>query len=186
MGAEILPFTACLDNQGAFRDYKGHVEKLEVDAKGEVLIIGQGMFFLPEIAVIEPAISKGRVRGITLIGENPLLLNPGLSVYKKNYHVPLQANGISFGGFFDSNPFINFDTIIYFGRAGNQHIEDLLRELATHLNSSGNAYLTINSLQDSPAIPAISECQLKIIPEIPSNPNYSIIPNYYGIVLHKT
>jgi len=182
MSAEILPVTSYLDKKGIFKGYKKHIEKLGVKARGEVLIIGPGQ---QEVAVIESAISKGEVGGITLIGENPTFLEPVLTICRQNYRVPIVANALSFGTFFDVNPSRTFDTILYFGRPGNQHLEDLLKELATRLNSSGTAYLTING-QCPSFTPIIPESQLKIIRRIPPNPNYDTIPEYYGVVLHKT
>ena len=181
MGAETLPVRMYLDQRGLFSPYQRHVEMLNVTAKGKVLIIGPG---LEEIAIIEPAISNGDVEEMILVGENPLFLESALAVYRANYHIPMQVLGLSFGAFFDANPSETFDTITYFGRCGNQHLEELLGELATRLNPLGKAYLTING-QPPFLISGAPRYQLTVVPDIPPNSNYDILPDYYGVVLQR-
>jgi len=178
-----LPVTAYLTSWGIFERYQEHVKKLEVTARGDVLIIGPG---LQEIGLIEPAISRGDVRSLTLIGENPISLEPILTICRENHPIPLEASSLSLGMFFDFNPSKTFDTIMYLGRPKSLHFEELLRELATHLNPMGGAYLTMNYFPDLPPVPTIPGCQLEILPEMPPNPNYDDLGRYLGVVLHKT
>ena len=57
--------------------------------------------------------------------------------------------------------------------------------LAKQLKPGGHLYVTINAFEPPNPVPQIDDATIEIIPNIPPNADYDLIPNYYGVVIEK-
>jgi hypothetical protein len=185
---EALPITSvvesiCDSSCGAFslEDFREHVAPLKIEAKGEVLIIGPGLF-AEEFALIEPQIAAGLVERVVMIDTNrtfaqTVIERAGecgteINIYPKSVY-----------SFFDSNKTAEFDTIIFIGTI-SRNLFEKIDELPTYLRSGGRLYLTVNGRLPR-ELPELEGCRVEVIPDIPPNPNYDWVPNYFGVVVKK-
>ena len=137
-------------NNRSFSAFQEHVEELEIKARGNVLIIGAGVW-LEELAIIEEDITNAQVTNVDMIGNPALFASQILKAYNQNYSVPLHISGLSYGQWLDARPDHRYDTIIYIG-SPLKHPDKACDYLADHLSPSGNLYITDNSFR-VPEIP---------------------------------
>lgn len=172
-----------LGDESHLSRYKKHLEPLGIKAKGDVLIIGAGPL-MEEIGVIEQEIANGGIRGIYLVGGDCFATLEMLqSLWPSNYP-KISRSGLSYQQFFESKPDLSFDTIMFIGAPLLQTAKTL-SNLASRLNHGGRLYATVNYRNSLPASLKIPNCDTHVIFEIPTNPNYDWIPNYYGVVVSK-
>lgn len=179
LGEEVLRIT-----DGLFDRYRKHVETLDIEARGNVLIVGPGMF-LEEVAVIEPEIVKGNIDSMTLIRVSSPFLQAMYELCEplRDYPIEVPVASFSYGHYFDRNPLAKFDTILRIGKPGLEYEE--LQSMVGKLNPSGKLYMTVNALPpDEPFV--VEGCDIDVIPDIVSNPNYDYSPGYFGIVVTKS
>jgi len=166
-----------------FNKYRKHAEPLQLQAQGQVLIIGPGEFF-EELALIEKDIANNRVKNIKIIGTNGINAFQVMQQFHDSYKIPIDVSGSSYGQMFDNKPELIFDTILFLGTPLS-HAQDTLNYLAGHLNVGGKAYFTVNAFKSPEPPPEVKDCSIKIIDNIPTNPNYNWVPYYYGVVIEK-
>lgn len=173
-----------LGDESHLSKYRKHLEPLGIKAKGDVLIIGAGPL-MEEIGVIEQDMANGDVRGIHLVGGDCFATLEMLQcLWPSNYPKISRFEPSSYQQFFQSKPDLSFDTIMFIGILLFQPAKTL-SDLATRLNRGGRLYATVNYRNSLPASLEIPNCDVRIIPKIPTHPNYDIIPNYYGVVVNK-
>jgi len=166
-----------------FERYRSHAEPLQLKARGNVLIIGPGEFF-EELALIEQYITNNQVQNIKIIGTNGMNADLVMEQFHNHYKIPIEVSGSSYGYVFDTKPELTFDTIIYLGTPLSEP-QDTFNYLAEHLNIGGKAYFTVNAFQLPEPTPEVKNCSIKIIDNIPTNPNYHMVDFYYGVVIEK-
>ena len=188
MVKERLPITevvegVCDHSFGVFSldRFREHIKPLNIEAKGDVLIIGPGEL-MEEVALIEPEIAAGQVSSVTMIGSNPVLFGRVIETAGR-YNTRFERDGISWGQHFDANKNLLYDVIIYIGTI-SPHLQEKLKEFSAHLRPKGRLYLTVNGLPPH-ELPELNHCRVKVIPNIPTNPNYDLIPVYFGVVVEK-
>ena len=166
-----------------FKEYRRHIEPLDLKAKGDVLIIGPSPFG-EELIAIEPAIAEGQVKSLTLLGAADMYYG----AFKTSYDTPITVSGTSYGAFFDGatregQPQQKFDTILDLGTFLNHPVETI-KDLAEQLAPLGCLFMTVNGRLPRQTL-EITDCQVRIIPNIPLNPNYPYPPGYYGVAVEK-
>ena len=185
---ENLPITrvvesVCRQSCGSFslNRFREHVAPLEIQAKGDVLIIGAGEL-MEEVAIIEPEIAAGSVKSVTLIGSRPVLANRAIEA-ARDYDANLAIEPISYGMYFNDDNSPTFDTMIFVGTVSS-HLPEKLEYLSAPLRPAGRLYLTVNG-RSPLSLDELPGCRARVINNIPSNPNYDIIPDYFGVVVEK-
>jgi len=166
-----------------FNSYRSHAEPLELQARGSVLIIGPGEFF-EELALIEQDIADNKVKHIKIIGTNGMNAELVIEQFNNNYQLPIDVSGDSYGGLFDDQPQLTFDTIIFLGAPLSQ-AQKTFDCLAEHLTVGGKAYFTVNAIQLPESTPEVENCRMKIIEQVPRHPFYNWYGFYYGAVIEK-
>lgn len=160
--------------------FREHVAPLKINARGNILIVGPGEM-MEELAIIEPEVSEGIVTSITTIGSSPVILEETMRL-ARSYNVKFEHAVGFLAQLFTTNNEISYDTILFIGNSG--FYPNDLKELTRHLNPKGRIYLTING-EPPEEMPVIDGCHIQIIRDIPTNPNYNIYSNYFGIVVTK-
>lgn len=185
---EILPIASvvesiCDSSCGAFslEDFREHVAPLKIEAKGEVLIIGPGLF-AEEVALIEPQIAAGLVERVVMIDTNRTFAQTVIE-RAREYDTEFNIYPTSIYSYFGSNKTAEFDTIIFIGTV-SRHLSEKIDELSTHLRSDGRLYLSVNGRLPR-KLSELEGCRVEVIPDIPPNPNYDWVPNYFGVVVKK-
>lgn len=183
MNKEGLPITGFIEDIAPLDEYRQHLEPLDIQAKGKVLIIGPGPA-CEEVAIIEPEIASGNVTKIDVINGDPFRLEDAkaIGIWPESYP-QFSMSGLSYGHLYDKYPRPMFDTIMFIGTPMSDP-EMSLNLLSQLLEQQGRLYVTVNGrVPEKLDLPGFN---VKIIPEIPPNPNYKpLFLRYYGVVVER-
>ncbi len=122
---------------------------------------------------------------MTVVIEGSHFLSPTIRQAQKNYELPVRVMDQPLYYYWEQNPTVLFDTIIYLGKNSGQNIGEMLSEIGKHLKPGGKAYLTYGLFKEKPALPfKVPGCRLVLVPQMPKLEGHWSVSNY-GLILHR-